>query len=288
MNRKEKISFAPRAINDKKRFPHWVALIVAAALLLGLISFGAILAMNDFDLKRALGAREEESTMPAGEETSEGSTAEAQVSLEQFTEAVNFMFLCAENKEIDFCQIISVNPSENLIRIKPVSLDFALETEAGRRSLTEVYKNGAPADLIKAFSKKGIEISRYVIIDEDGFVSLIQKLGAVDMTLEKEFSFEGDELRYTFDAGDISMNADAFLQYMKFASTGDDLLRVQGEAAAAAFRTHFTAENAEKGGDFFSELINLVKTDINAFDYSGAAAVIRTMASSGAEISVIS
>ena len=84
------------------------------------------------------------------------------------------------------------------------------------------------------------------------------------------------------------MAAEAMLSYMKSAASGDELLRLQANAAAAIIRTHFTAENAEKGEEFFAALINCVTTDISVFDYTPAVGAIKALAAGGIRISVIS
>lgn len=284
MNRKDTINFAPEGLNNKKKFPIYVVFIVIAVLLLGALSFTVILAKNDFDMKKALGIRVPETTNE--ENTEEEETTRSEELSDAEAGSCNFLAVCAQGKDIDFIQIISVSPAERLITVHPVSLDMALETSAGVRTVSEIYSKGGVNDVVAALETKAVPIVRYVLINEENFVSLIQTLGAVDMVLQKDFSFTGDELKYTFDAGRISMNADALLQYMKFGAYGSELLNIQGEATAAILRTHFTAENARKGEDYFSKIINLVKTDISAFDYTAAVAVINDIAASGITVTV--
>lgn len=285
MNRKDTINFAPQGINNKKKFPVTIVLIVIAALLFGAASFTVILAKNDFDVHKALGMRKsgnEEET--EGEEETQTLPA---LTDEESDGEVSFLVVCAEKKTVDFCQVITVYPVSNRIQIRPVAPYMKLETEGGSKSVTEIYGSGSAAAIADALGRSAVKVDRYAVIDEDNFVSLIQKLGAVDMVLEKDFSFAGDELKYTFDAGRISMNADALLQYMKFASRGDELLRLQSEASAAILRTHFNAANASRGEEFFSEIINLVKTDISAFDYTAAVSAIMNMTAGRTVIEVV-
>lgn len=284
MNRKDVINFAPEGIKSKKRFPFYVVLIVIAALLIGGASFAVILAKNDYDFRKTLGIRQNENI----EETTE-EELNTEISRLQETEGqkYNFLFVCAKNKDIDFCQLVTFEPAAKAVSVHPVSADMVLKTAKGENTVKSVFAGGGIGDLIAALEKNAVSVSRYVLITEDNFVSLIQTLGAVDMMLEKDFAFAGDDLKYTFDAGRIAMNADALLQYMKFASSGDELLRLQSEAAAAIIRTHFVQENTEKGEEFFSRIINLVKTDISAFDYTAAAPVIKEMAEAGIEITVV-
>ena len=285
MSRDGKISFAPKGVNGKNRVPRYIWMTAIAAVVFGVVSFFAILAMNDFDLSRALGKRQET------EETAEESTTEDAVdsaALQDLTDALNFLAICTDEKELTFCTVVSVVPSQGTIRVKPISPDFVLETAEGKMRLAEVVRRGAVQDVIEGLSRREIPIAKYVLVTEDNFISLLQKLGPVNIYLETGYDFTDGAVRYTYSAGSVSMAAEAMLSYMKSAAVGDELLRLQAGAAAAIIRTHFTPENVARGEDFFATLINLVTTDISVFDYTPAYAAIQALAESGVRISVIS
>ena len=285
MNRDGKITFAPKGVNGKNRMPKYIWMTAIAAVFFGLLSFLVILAMNDFDLSLAMGKRQQ-----APDDAQESTTAEAAdvSALQDLTHALNFLAVCTGEKELTFCMVVSVVPSEATIRIKPISPDCILETEGGKMRLSDVVQRGAVEDIAQGLAAKSIPIAKYVSVTEDDFISLLQKLGPVNITLENGYDFTDGAVRYTYSAGAVSMAAEAMLSYMKSASVGDDLLRLQANAAAAIIRTHFTAENVDKGEDFFSALINLVNTDITVFDYTPAVSVIKALAAGGITISVIS
>ena len=283
MSRDRKITFAPKGVNGRNRVPRYIWMTAALAVVFGVVSFFVILAMNDFDLPQALGKRQ------SAPENEEESTTAADVSaLQDLTDALNFLVVCTDEKELTFCTVISVLPAQASIRVKPVSPDFALETSAGIMRLADVIRRGSVQDVTQGLARKAIPIVKYVLVTEDNFISLLQKLGPVDIVLETGYDFNDGAVRYTYSAGPVSMAAEAMLSYMKSAAAGDELLRLQANAAAAVIRTHFTMENVEKGEDFFSSLINLVSTDISVFDYTSASEAVKALAAEGVRISVIS
>ncbi len=75
---------------------------------------------------------------------------------------------------------------------------------------------------------------------------------------------------------------------MIYADTGVALLPLQAEAMTQILRTHFTAENVDKGDEFFSELINLVDSDISAFDYAHSRSELSSLLSSKPPVNTIS
>ena len=286
MSRDDKITFAPRGVNGRNRLPKYIWMTALAAVFFGVISFVAILAMNDFDLSQALGKRQQ-TPDPAAETTTEAPPDAA--ALQDLTDALNFLAGCVtDDKELTFCTGVSVLPSNGTIRVKPISPDFILQTGSGKMRLSDVVQRGSMQDVTEGLAARNIPIAKYVLVTEDDFIGLLQKLGPVDITLETAYDFTDGAMRFTYSAGAVSMAAEAMLSYMKSAAAGDDLLRLQAEAAAAVIRTHFTAENAEKGEDFFSTLINFVTTDITVFDYTSAATVLKALAAGGLSISVIS
>ena len=287
LGRNEKINFAPKGLNsEKNRVPKQIWFIAAAAVIFGLLSFLVILAANHFDLSLALGKRQTELTTD-GETTTAQGAADAVV-LQDLSGAVNFLAICAEGKDMTFCTVLSVQPSDAVIRVKPISPDYVLEAGIGKYRLSDMFRRGSVADIAEGFGQKNIPIAKYVLVTEENFVSLLQKLGPVDITLEQGYDFADDAIRYTYPAGAVSMSAEAVLSYMKNAAAGEELLRLQAQTAAAILRTHFTLANVEKGEDFFSELINLVSTDITVFDYTPAVGVLKALAAGGVAISVIS
>ena len=288
MGRNEKINFAPKGLTSgKNRVPKQIWFIAAAAVIFGLLSFLVILAANHFDLSMALGKRQTE--LPADAETTTDPGAAGMAVLQDLSDSVNFLAICAKGKDLTFCTVLSVQPADAVIRVKPVSPDFVLETGDGKSRLADLFRRGSIADIVEGFGQKDIPITRYVTVTEENFVSLLQKLGPVDITLDKVYAFDDDSIRCTYGPGAASMTPEAVLSYMKNAADGDELLRLQAQAAAAILQTHFTLANVEKGEDYFAELINLVSsTDITAFDYTPALGALKALAAGGLSISVIS
>ena len=123
MRKKDVINFAPKAENRRKKTPGYVPLIIVLCLVAFAVSVFVILAANDFDPGKALGAREPETELSDQLTTSAGET-DTSLSDEVITaDAVNFLFLCSSENELTFCQLISADPAAGKIKIKPLALD---------------------------------------------------------------------------------------------------------------------------------------------------------------------
>ena len=286
MDKHNIVSFAPQGEKKKHRIPHIVVISVIGCLFAFLVSVFTILAINDFDISKALGARqegiaEEETTAAAGEN-------EGLSEMTDFSEAFTFLALCSDKDELTFCQLISVDIANGKIRVKPLPLDYRLVLAGGETDISEVFRNDSLSVLAAAFSSRNINIKKYVHVTEDNFRMLMSKLGAVAVEITGSYEFNIDAVRYTFTPGVQNMTSDTLLKYMKFSESGEAGLRLQGNVIAEIFRQHFTKENFGKGESFFSTLINLVDTNITVFDYTAAQPVLSALLAGTVEVAVVS
>lgn len=284
MNRKDVINFAPTGAKKRRNVPSYVGLIIGICLAAFAVSVFVILAINDFDISKALGARQP----VVSEDESSSQAQDAYNGISEDSEVVSFLVLCSEKNELLFAQLISVDAYLGKFRIKPVSLDYELEFSSGKKSISEAFRNESMNSLKEAFQKKKINVVKYVHVTEDNLRRLLSNLGPVTVQVSGNYEFNIDAVKYTFSPGTQSMTSDMLVKYMKFAEKGEAAFRLQAHTVAAIFRQHFTLENYLRGESFFSMLINLVDTDITAFDYSAASGVLSAILGRAVEITVVS
>ncbi len=283
MGKRKNLDFNSRA-GQKRPLLIWISL-VAAVILAGIMSFVILLAVNDFSVEKLLGARQSENTetttAPGEEETSQPAEAYTDEN------ALNFLALCVDETDVILCELISVSVAENALRIKPVSPDISLEYGGSTLSLQELFERYSVKAVCEAFETRDTRIDRWVVIDENSFKTMMKSLGEVAVFLEKDVSYVVDSITYTLNAGTRNMTSETLLNYLKYAGKGDELALLQAQAVATVISTHFTVENLEKGEKFFSSLINLVDTNINAFDFNNSYTAIYNFIENSPEISVI-
>lgn len=280
------VSFAPGGEKKKRSVPHPVILGVVLCVAAFLVSVLVILAVNDFDIGRALGAREE--TLPHEETTAEENAADVLADTEAFRESLTFLLLCSDDDGLVFCQLAGVDIAGKKVRIKPVPTDYTLVLPSGEATVSEVFAKQSLSVLAASFASRNINIKKYVHVTEDNLRRLLSNLGPVDVEVTGNYEFNIDAVKYTFAPGVQNMAPDTLIKYMKYSETGETVLRLQANTAAAVFRQHFTKENLNKGESFFSTLINLVDTNITAFDYNGALPVLTALLAEEVEIAVVS
>ncbi len=285
MNKKDVLNFAPTGEKRKRSVPGYVKVIVFLCIAAFAVSVFVILAVNDFDIGKALGARQAEEN---GENEETSPEAGETLPDTDITDALTFLIMISEDKELSICQLVSVDIAANKIRIKPIPLDYTLTVSQGEKTVAEVFSTQSKSIFAASFSSRHINIKKYVHVTEENFRRLMTKLGTVPVEINGYYEFNIDAVKYTFEPGVQNMTSDMLLKYMKFAEEGEAKLRLQGHAVASVFRQHFTTENFSKGEDFFSELINLADTNITAFDYNAATGILSLMLSGEPEIAVVS
>ena len=269
--------------SDDKRAVRRVILALGAVLVLGVLVFLVVMALNDFDFNKFLGAAEPLST----EETSSEAPSADPAAPFTDSEAINVLLLCSEEKGVTFCDIVSFSAAENSIRVKPVSPELKLES-GGASRLAEIFYNFGAAEVARALSEKYVAIHRYISVNEAGFRKLVQGFGNVDVYVPNPVDFSVDAIRYQYGKGTHSMSSDALLAVMKQGYEGDDALAFQAAAVAAILKNALTKETFAKGESFFTELVNQVDTNITAFDHAGYAARLEAFMAREPEFSVIS
>ena len=251
------------------------AAIAAGVLVIGAVSFIILLAVNDFDAAKFFGIRLSDET--TGQSAAQADETAAVESAPEFsdTDAVNFLFVCHDSSELSFCSVLSVSTKENNIKIKAVSTDMTAELNGAKTTAAEAFRRKGIAGVKEILSARGITVKKYVSVTESNFKITVGKLGATEIDLPRDIEFTDGNVKYTFSSGKNTFTADLLLKLIKFGDTGDGLTSLQSLAQAAVVRKNLTAENFNKGSDFFSSLINQVDTDITAFDYSEASAKIK-------------
>lgn len=286
MDKHNVVSFAPVGEKKKRSVPHPVILGVVVCIAAFVLSVLVILAVNDFDIGKALGAREE--TEPFEETTAAENIEDVLAEAEGFGEALTFLILCSDDDGLVFCQLAGVDAAEKKIKIKPLPADYTLVLPSGEASVSEVFGKESLSVLAASFASRNINIKKYVHVTEDNLRRMLSNLGSTRVEVTGNYEFNIDAVKYTFTPGEQNMAPDTLIKYMKYAETGESALRLQANTAAAVFRQHFTKENLDKGESFFSTLINLVDTNITAFDYNGALPVLTALLSGEVEIAVVS
>lgn len=136
------------------------------------------------------------------------------------------------------------------------------------RTLTQTQSYLGAQFLKDALSEKlEITVERYVRVEEKMFVKILDTLGALKLkTNEDVYSFENS---FSLSKGEHILPFEKVIGVMKYnTENGEEYrLNLQTQLICEIFNQKINAEKIPVASDFFNMAINLVDTDISAFDF---------------------
>lgn len=248
--------------------------IIVAALLIGIVSVVILLAVNDFDIKRALGMRTEEDTTISVSDT----TLPAMAVITAPKDVYSFLLICGnDGEELSFMAEITVTLSTADIAVNAVSPQQLLAYNGRLLTVEEMFREHS-YDLVSCYRENStLEFDKYLRLTTSRFKRLMTDLGPITIEIDYDIPYVVEDITYTFRAGENSLTSDLLLKYMTLSATGEALLVNQEKALCTLLETHFTDALVEGGEDYFSSFITHFNTDISIYDYLDAADIINTL-----------
>ncbi len=259
--------------------------IIVGVLLVGILSVVILLAVNDFDVRRALGMRTEEETTLAEQDT----TLPAMTVMTAPKDVYSFLLVCGDDgKDLSFMAEITVTLSTARITVDAVSPMALLQYNDRMITVGDMFREHS-YDLVSCYRENSpLDFDKYFRLTDSKFKKLMTELGAITLNIEYDIPYVVDEITYTFRKGENDLTSDLLLKYMTLSATGEELLRNQEQALCTLLETHFTDALVEGGKDYFSSFITHFTTDVSIYDYLDAADIINTLLRSNPVIEAVS
>lgn len=175
----------------------------------------------------------------------------------------------------DTIMLASINPVRKTVSLFSIPRDLAVN---GRR-INEYYARfGIDSLRTKIEELTGLYPEKYVVLDMKAFESIVDRLGGVDVTVEKalhDASYPGPNFKYqTFsvEAGTHHFDGRTALMYARSRKSTSDFDRaVRQQQIIEAVRAKITSlnllENVDELVGIYSEVMGSVKTDVDMIDF---------------------
>lgn len=192
-----------------------------------------------------------------------------------------FLFCCAdENKnneqELRFTVLMKVDIGAKNISISAFS-DSEMSSANGKtQTLEEHYRQGGINQLRNAVEKaRDIEITAYVLSDDEGFDDAINALGSVTMDVPEQISYRSDEFNFICANGRKNFRGADLLKYLRYCRTkGHEGLKTQEEIFVAMIEQYMTSARAERADYYYGKIIDNVESDITVIVFADYKAYI--------------
>lgn len=248
----KRLDFSSEEKKNSKRMRYFIISFAAFIVVLGSISLLMFMKSLNFDLDNLKSSAGESTTETTSEQTSEAV---------EMVGRSNILFICAgSDNTLSFSFLIKSDMPEAQIKVYGISGDTVSAAGGASMPLSEHYKKFGAAgfrDAVK--SAYGVNIDRYVKVNDSQFKSFASKTGDVTVNIPAAVSSGGLSL----DAGEQSLSSDLLLKYLKYCSENE-----KNSAFCDFLSTAFGKDNLNSMDKLFSYLANNSETDISIVDYT--------------------
>lgn len=263
--------------NQKKR------LYFAAGFLAFLVVFGSIAAVMMYRMYQENGGSffgPVESTQPP-EASDEAESVE--YILPEASGKENFLIACTPDdySYVEFLVLVCVDMDQITAHVCPLSPSDTAEVQGMSRTLSEHYLYAGGRQLQQAVaSLGGIPVDRYAIVTYSGFKKVFGLFGkSVEVNLPQAVEYKTDTYSISLPAGTQSVNADTALKLMR--APVSNASENRAIVMCAMFDTFLTEKNIVQGSELFTQVMDLIDTDITANDYAAWTNALTVLARSG-------
>ena len=240
------------------------------AILLGACSTLLLWRSLDYDFKNFTKNAETSAPETETEPVTEGETFSGEYA---FSAAVT----SDDGKTVYSISLICVDLEKRTVRVVPV--DTA--AHYGSETFADVFVSGGGAALKSALSGVyGIEVNRFVTLNEKQYRSVFRALGDLPLTVADDITYDSDDMYLELYKGENILTCDKVFKYMMYTVSEFDsaeAARKNAEIAVAAFDTFYNADSFRDADSLFAKLINCCTSDITIVDFTNAKPAIGSL-----------
>ena len=149
----------------------------------------------------------------------------------------------------------------------------------GERNISDTQKYGGAQSLCEQLSNVlEIEIDAYVRINKRGFIKLLDTTDVLYLSTERDVNyFSPDGYTFSLSKGEHILSFEKVYDTMRFFSENiSEKMNFQSKVICDIITQKITNEKLPDPTDFFNLAVNIVDTNINAFDFATYEPSIRT------------
>lgn len=215
----------------------------------------------DFDIDNLIGRTPE---------TTE--TSETTVITPTLEGSATFLLVCSDDdsKYLHHAAIANVSLGEGKIRIYTLDAEDVVQANGFNGSLSKHLSHGGMVQLRSAVeSLTGVTVSRYIRATDSSFKGLIKIFGGVPCNVKEKVRYSVDGVGYIIEKGEQTLTPDISYKYMYYLSQrNENKPETMSGFLSDMLCAFLTQENYAKADKIFKSLVNILDTDISAFDFS--------------------
>ncbi len=234
----------------------YVISIVAFVVVFGSISLFLLLKNYNFNPKNIVKTGEDET-----------SVSETTLNTIKNPEGTYNIMLCLYNgNKLNSVSIVRTDMEKEKIKIKL----YPATASNGKETLGEIFSKTDESDRInklkQAFTKvSGYGINKYICADFNKFTRATSVMNGVTLKIPKDISYNKGNIKLSLKKGEWQLTGTNLLNYFLISNK-----KVKEEILVSMLTQYLVDENINDNEYTFNELINILDSDITAFDYNSA------------------
>lgn len=198
-----------------------------------------------------------------------------------FTEqdARNLLIVTTDKEQARGFTVVRTDPANARVRTLALPKELVIATESGEQRLCDAYDSLSFAALQQAIAETlDIPLHHYAILSYEDIEALISYLGeGVVFTLHEDLNYRSEDGSYSLrlSGGERHLTALQVTAILRYPAWHDGLRQqanVQAELLAAIINRYMTPHRIQNGEAAFSQIINLVRSDIRISHFTAAKA----------------
>ena len=252
--KKNSHTFRTEKHQKKRKAQMWIISLAAIILVFGSVSLFIFLKDYNYNISNIVGESTTETTEDISTETPPVATGNANIVLTLHDEN-NLKFLCIVETDVE-SEIISVCSVE-------------LDSESGKK-LARKFKSTEDELLMSDFKNTvsemaGITVDRYISADYSQFIQVVSVMGGVTMNIPQDINYDKGDIVLSLKKGEWKLIGSNLLNYLLISNRS-----TQNEIITSVFKEYINQKNFENAERIYQKLVNILDTDITAFDFNSA------------------
>ncbi|MDY4976708.1 MAG: LCP family protein [Clostridia bacterium] len=146
---------------------------------------------------------------------------------------VTFLIAGKDGKDLDTIFIGVLDGAEGSVRLLSIPRDTLSDSDRNNKKICKAYEAGGMEGLKKELKLlTGLPIDRYLLVDYDGFIKLVNALGGVTLSVPQQMDYEDPSqgLSIHFMQGEQQLDGEQALNFVRFCGYADgDLGRIRAQ-----------------------------------------------------------
>ena len=192
----------------------------------------------------------------------------------------NFLLALTYHDKIELLAVARLDSEEKAIKLSFLSPDTYCSFNNLSGTMNQHYEKGGTTELLWAVGEYAhISIERYLIADENTFLSLMEHMGEAEVSLEHEVVCGQDAASFIIEKGHQTLIPSMMTKYFYYLCENQPGYNGEIADVMALFsRKLFSSQDRDSTQRNFEYMISCLETNISALDFTNYKEPIMTLA----------